>query len=90
MNNSDPTPYNTNPKTTPLRYPKRLIKSPAGMAITKYPIYIIAWIKAECAFVISSNSWKCLFSTSRIACANPHKKKREVINIKGTRYCSPH
>ena len=26
MNNSDPTPYNTNPKTTPLRYPKATYK----------------------------------------------------------------
>jgi hypothetical protein len=28
--------------------------------------------------------WKCLFSTSRMALANPQRKKRVVINMNGT------
>lgn len=31
-------------------------ENPAGMAIMKYPIYIVICIKAECVFVISSIS----------------------------------
>lgn len=54
INSNEPILYSSNPKTTPLRYPKRLMNNPVGTAITRQPIYIIAWIKAECAFVISS------------------------------------
>ena len=35
---------------------------------------------------MTSASWKCLFSTSNIACAKPHKKNRDVTSTKGTRY----
>ena len=35
INSNEPIPYSSNPKTTPLRYPKRLMNNPAGTAITK-------------------------------------------------------
>ena len=41
---------------------------------------------AERVRVMSSNSWKCLFNTSKIAWANPHKKKREVTKTNGSKY----
>ena len=33
-----------------------------------------------------SSFWKCLFSTSRMARENPHKKNNVVISMNGTTY----
>ena len=43
-------------------------------------------MRADCEMDICSSFWKCLFSTSRMARAKPHKKKRVVISTKGRRY----
>ncbi len=42
----------------------------------------------ECAwFMPGITNWKCLLSTSRMECAAPHRKNKEVMSTKGSIYC---
>ena len=41
----------------------------------------------DCVMLMFSSVWKCLLSTSRMARANPHMKKSEVMRMNGRAYC---
>ena len=52
----------------------------------KYPRYVVTCMSDDWVIDISRAFWKCLFNTSRMALAKPHRKKSDVISTNGTIY----